>query len=90
MKARRFFVVTMAAILLCLACVAGYVIWAQPTVIAGKLEESDTGLFVNERYEMAGLIRNQDYSAVLMGTSLTANYRASWFAGETGKMYWQR
>ena len=85
MKARRFFVVTMAAILLCLACVAGYVIWAQPTVIAGKLEESDTGLFVNERYEMAGLIRNQDYSAVLMGTSLTANYRASWFAGETGK-----
>ena len=27
---------------------------------------------------MAGLIRHQDYSAVVMGTSLVANYRASW------------
>lgn len=85
MKAKRFFIGTLAAALLLLACVAGYVLAVRPTVIAGRLEEGDMGLFVNERYEMAALIRNQDYSSVVMGTSLTANYRASWFEGETGE-----
>ena len=85
MNAKRFFITALAAVLVCLGCVAGFVAWAQPTVIAGPLQAGETGLFVNERYEMAGLIRNQDYSAVLMGTSLTANYRASWFTEGTGK-----
>ena len=85
MRAKRFFIGTLAAALLLLACAAGYVLAVRPTVIAGRMEEGDKGLFVNERYEMAALIRNQDYSSVVMGTSLTANYRASWFEGETGE-----
>lgn len=85
MKARSFFVAALSCALLVLAGTAGVVAWADPLLTAGALEEGGTALFVNERYEMAGLIRRQDYEDIVMGTSLVANYRASWFTQGTGR-----
>lgn len=50
-----------------------------PFFVAHGVGEGEAALFENQRYEMPGLIRNQPCSAVVMGTSLVANYRASWF-----------
>lgn len=85
MKARTFFLAVLACAVLLLAGTAGVVAWADPLLTAGSLKKGDTALFVNERYEMAGLIRNQDYEDLVMGTSLVANYRASWFTEGTGR-----
>lgn len=85
MNARTFFIAALACVLLVLAGTAGVVAWADPLLTAGTLEKDGTALFVNERYEMAGLIRYQDYEDIVMGTSLVANYRASWFTERTGR-----
>lgn len=85
MTAKRFFIAALSCALLLLAGTAAVVAWADPLLTAGALEEGEPALFVNERYEMAGLIRYQDYEDLVMGTSLVANYRASWFTRETGR-----
>lgn len=79
MKAKTFFIAALSCALLLLGGSAVLVAWADPLLTAGTLEEGETALFVNERYEIAGLIRRQDYSNLIMGTSLAANFRASWF-----------
>lgn len=84
MNAKRFFAAALAAVLLILGGAAAFVAWVDPIHVNRKMEPGDTALFVNQRYEMPGLIRNQDYSAVVMGTSLVANYRASWFTEALG------
>lgn len=84
MKARNFFVLVLAGVLLCFSILVGLVSWADPFFVVGGIQEGETAVFDNQRYEMAGLIRHQDYAAVVMGTSLAANYRASWFTQELG------
>lgn len=85
MRAKTFFITALACVLLVLAGTAAVVAWADPLLTAGTLEEGGAALFVNERYEMAGLIRRQPYEDIVMGTSLVANYRASWFEEGTGR-----
>ncbi len=84
MKAKTFFLGSLACALLLLAGTAAMVAWADPLLTVGTLEEGGTALFINERYELAGLIRRQDYSNLVMGTSLAANFRASWFSDWLG------
>lgn len=84
MNAKRFFLAALLGAVLLLAGAAGLVAWADPLLTAGTLEEGGTALFVNERYELAGLIRRQEYSNLVMGTSLAANFRASWFSDWLG------
>lgn len=84
MKAKTFFIGALSCALLLLGAAAAVVAAVDPLLTAGKLEEGETALFVNERYEMAGLIRRQDYDNLVMGTSLAANFRASWFTGWLG------
>lgn len=84
MKAKTFFLMVLSCALALLLGTAGIVAWVDP-MLTGGLEEGETALFVNERYEMAGLIRRQDYEDIVMGTSLVANYRASWFTQGTGR-----
>lgn len=84
MKAKRFFIGALLAAGLALAACAGLVAWTDPLLSAGLPEEGETALFVNERYEAAGLIRRQDYRNLVMGTSLAANFRASWFTQGLG------
>lgn len=83
MNGKRFFLGALSCAALLLAAAAAFVFWVDPTLTKG-IEEGDTALFVNERYEMAGLIRSQDYSAIVMGTSMVANFRASWFQEGVG------
>lgn len=89
MRAKTFFIAVAAAVLACFGLCAGLVAWADPLLTAG-ISDGDTALFLNERYEAAGLIRRQDYRNLVMGTSLAANFRASWFTqglgGETLKV----
>lgn len=80
MKAKTFFIGALACALLLLAGTAAMVAWANPLLTVGTLDEGETALFINERYEMAGLIRRQDYANRVMGTSLATNFRASWFS----------
>ena len=61
MKSKTFFIAVLSCVILALAGTAGIVAWADPLLTAKTLDEGDTALFVNERYEMAGLIRRQDY-----------------------------
>ena len=35
--------------------------------------------YTNERYQNAGLIKHQDYDSICIGSSVTSNFRASWF-----------
>ena len=83
-KSKTFFLTVLFCALALLLGTAGVVAWVDP-MLTGGLEEGETALFVNERYEMAGLIRHQDYEDIVMGTSLVANYRASWFTRGTGR-----
>ena len=85
MKAKTFVWAVLAAVLGVLGALALVLALTDPFFVVRGLDEEDTALFSNQRYEMAGLIRNQDYSAVVMGTSLVANYRASWFTEGLGK-----
>lgn len=85
MKARTFALITLAAVLLCFSVPAALLSVEDPFFVLGGIDEGETALFDNERYEMAGLIRHQDYSCVVVGTSLVANYRASWFTEGTGE-----
>lgn len=79
MNAKRFFVAAVAVVLVCLCGLAAVVAAVDPLFAFNGVEEGETAVFANQRYEMPGLIRHQDYSAVVMGTSLVANFRASWF-----------
>ena len=35
--------------------------------------------YTNERYQNAGLIKHEDYDSICIGSSVTSNFRASWF-----------
>ena len=72
MKAKTFVWAVLAAVLGVLGALALVLALTDPFFVVRGLDEEDTALFSNQRYEMAGLIRNQDYSAVVMGTSLVA------------------
>ena len=60
MNGKRFFIGALAATALLLAAAAGLVAYADPLLTVGTLEPGETALFVNERYEAAGLIRRQE------------------------------
>lgn len=85
MKAKTFFIVVLVGVAVCLGAAVGLLSAEDPFFVTGGIAEDETALFDNQRYQMAGLIRHQDYSAVVMGTSLAANYQANWFTDETGK-----
>lgn len=86
MNTKRFFAALLAVVLLLLAGCAAFVAAVDPLHTLRPMEAGDTAQFLNQRYEMPGLIRNQDYSSVVMGTSLVANFRASWFGNDTLKI----
>ena len=85
MKAKTFFISAVAAILVCFGALILLVSAEDHFFLLSGIGEEETAVFDNQRYQLAGLIRHQDYSAVVMGTSLVANYRASWFTEGLGK-----
>ncbi|MCI8916196.1 MAG: hypothetical protein HFF26_05970 [Oscillospiraceae bacterium] len=85
MKAKTFFITVLAGILLCFGVFILLLSMEDPFFVLHGIDEGETALFDNQRYQMAGLIRHQDYTQVVMGTSLVANYRSSWFTKGTGR-----
>lgn len=85
MKAKHFFIAAIAGTLACFGVLVLLLSAVDPFFVLGGMEEGGAARFHNQRYQMAGLIRHQDYSAVVMGTSLVANYRASWFTRNLGE-----
>lgn len=85
MKSKGFFIAALACILACFAALSTLVIVEDPFFVFNGVAEGEKAHFSNQRYEMGGLIRHQEYSSVIMGTSLAANYRASWFTEGLGE-----
>lgn len=85
MKAKHFFTAVIVSTLVCFGALILLLSTVDPFFVLHGLDEDDTARFNNQRYQMAGLIRHQDYSVVLMGTSLVANYRSSWFTDGLGE-----
>lgn len=65
-----------------LLAVTLFVDWVDP--FFHRRAPGEAEVFLEERYENAGIAANSDYENVLMGTSLVCNYRASWFTEATG------
>ena len=36
-------------------------------------------VYSNERYQNSGMIKHTEYDSVIIGSSVTSNFRASWF-----------
>lgn len=85
MNAKSFFLTAVGLTLAILLLLGGALAILDPFFMVRGVEPDQPAFFSNERYELAGLIRNQDYSNLVMGTSLVANYRASWFTQGLGK-----
>lgn len=85
MRAKQFFLIALLGIAACFGALIFLVAWEDPFFVLSGIGEDETAQFDNQRYQMPGLIRHQDYSAVVMGTSLVANYRASWFTEGLGE-----
>lgn len=85
MKARGFLIAALAGSVICLGGLALLLSAEDPFFVLDGVDEGETAVFDEQRYQMAGLIRHQDYESVVMGTSLAANYRGSWFTEGTGE-----
>lgn len=68
----------MLAILLALLTACAAFVYAVDPCFYYRLPEKWEPVFFNERYQDAGLARNVDADTVLLGTSMVANWRASW------------
>lgn len=67
----------LAALLAFLSACAG-IIYAVDPCFYYRMPSSRQLVFFNERYQAAGLAKNVPAETVLLGTSMAANYRASW------------
>lgn len=80
---RRWVCGLLAALcVLLLGC--GGMVYAVDPCLYYRLPADGTAVFFNERYQNAGLARNQPADTVLLGTSMVANYRASHVAAAYG------
>ncbi len=66
------------AVLLALLAACGGIVYAVDPCLYYRLPEDRLPVFFNERYQAAGLVKNVPADTVLLGTSMAANYRASW------------
>lgn len=67
----------LAALLILLAACAG-IVYAVDPCLYYRMPTSWQPVFFNERYQAAGIAKNIPADTVLLGTSMAANYRASW------------
>jgi len=67
----------LAALLAFLAACGG-IVYAVDPCLYYRMPDSRLPVFFNERYQAAGLVKNVPADTVLLGTSMAANYRASW------------
>ena len=63
-------------LLLVLGACAAVVYWVDPCFYY-RMPKDRAPVFFSERYQTAGIIRNNAADVVLLGSSMTANYRGS-------------
>ena len=81
-QAYRRWVCGLLAGILALLALCGAFVYAVDPCLYYRVPDRWQPLLFNERYQMAGLAKNVEADTVLLGTSMAANYRASWI-GET-------
>ena len=77
-QAYRRWVCGLLACLAALLAVCGAVVYAVDPCLYYRVPDQWQPVLFNERYQMAGLAKNVEADTVLVGTSMAANYRASW------------
>ena len=77
-QAYRRWVCGLLACLAALLAVCGAVVYAVDPCLYYRVPDRWQPVLFNERYQMAGLAKNVEADTVLVGTSMAANYRASW------------
>lgn len=77
-QAYRRWVCGVLAALLALLAACGAIVYIVDPCLYYRLPERWQPVLFNERYQMAGYARNVEADTVLVGTSMTANYRAGW------------
>ena len=74
----RRWVCGLLACVLALLAVCGAVVYVVDPCLYYRVPDQWQPVLFNERYQMAGLAKNVEADTVLVGTSMAANYRASW------------
>ena len=77
-QAYRRWVCGLLACLTALLAACGAVVYAVDPCLYYRVPDQWQPVLFNERYQMAGLAKNVEADTVLVGTSMAANYRASW------------
>lgn len=77
-RAYRRWVCGLLTVLIALLAVCGAIVYVVDPCLYYRLPDKWQPVFFNERYQMAGLAKNVEADTVLVGTSMAANYRASW------------
>ena len=77
-QAYRRWVCGLLTVLIALLAVCGAIVYVVDPCLYYRLPDKWQPVFFNERYQMAGLAKNVEADTVLVGTSMAANYRASW------------
>ena len=86
-QAYRRWACGLLAALLALLAACGTAVYIVDPCLYYRVPDKWQPVLFNERYQMAGLAKNVEADTVLIGTSMTANYRASWIEetfGTTG------
>ncbi len=87
---KRFVLGFFACFLLFLALAAGTVFVLDPFFHYHAPWTDLPPVSANERYQVGGIAEHFDYDSLVVGTSVTANFRASWFdellGGKTAKL----
>ena len=83
-QAYRRWVCGLLTVLIALLAVCGAIVYVVDPCLYYRLPDKWQPVFFNERYQMAGLAKNVEADTVLVGTSMAANYRASWIEGTFG------
>ncbi|MGM9661965.1 MAG: hypothetical protein ACI3WR_02605 [Oscillospiraceae bacterium] len=88
-RMKNWFIRTLCLCLALLLLCVGLVFGADPFYYY-RWDSGGDGVFFNERYQNAGIARNSGADTVLLGTSMVANFRASYledaFGGTAAKL----
>ena len=76
-NSRKWFVLFIALVVLVLAMVAGLTALVDPYFLFHKPISGISYQMDNERYQNYGIARTFDYDAVIVGTSMSENFKPS-------------
>jgi hypothetical protein len=79
MSAKKFSIITLAMLVFALVCMGGVTVVIDPLFHYHAPLDSLEYPITSERYQNDGILRNFTYDAIITGTSMTENFKASQF-----------